>query len=164
MLSPLPCYRLCWHATREELHVISVGTSSVAASLPQKVAEQIHLVDHLRFVIPALLGTVAWEQDYLCRVLGDCVHGAGLPKGELDSEIGALDQPEEPGQRTLLRWDEKKFTYVRYDQVLRAADPEDKAQLDDLTQIPSLINSGKEYAGEHVRREHLYPRPVPGRA
>lgn len=160
LMATLPGYRLCWPATRRELHVVSVGTSSVVASLPQKVAKRIHLVDHLRFVIPALLGTVAWEQDYLCRVLGDCVHGAGLCNGELDSEIGALDRPEKPGQATLLSWVEKKFTYVRYDQIVKAAGREDKTQLDDLTQIPTLISSGKEFAEEHVRREHLYPRSV----
>jgi hypothetical protein len=153
LMATLPPYRLCWPATRDALHVVSVGTGTVLARLPHKLARQIHLLDQLGFVIPALLGSVAWEQDMICRVLGDCVHGA-----ELDSEIGALQGPG------LLGPDGQKFTYVRYDQVQKVvrADvkelPQKEGLLDDLSLIPALQDKGAQYAAENVQLRHLYPR------
>ena len=85
--------------------------------------------------------------------MGDCVHGAAL-----DFEIGALEMP------TLFGPQEQKFTYACYDQPLDSTDPKIKqlpggqAELDDLKLIPLLQELGKEYANEHVRKEHLYPR------
>jgi hypothetical protein len=154
LMATLPAYRLCWTAGRDTLHVISVGTGTTMAHLPPKLAQQIHLLDQLSFVIPALRDAVAVQQDLLCRVLGDCVHGA-----KLDSEIGALDSP------SLLAAHEQKFTYARYDQLYKVLAPEAGAsarppgKLDDLGQIPFLQEEGRKYAAEHVRREHLYPRP-----
>jgi hypothetical protein len=113
-------------------------------------------MDQLGFVIPGLMGSAAWEQDLICRVLGDCVHGA-----QLDSEIGALDTPDEAG---LLSWNEKKFTYARYDQITKVRDQEavdlyqKEFELDDISLIPILRKTGEKYAEKHVRLEHLYPR------
>ncbi len=151
LMATLPPYRLCWPATREELHVVSVGTGTALAHLPRKAAEKINIVDQLAFAIPALMGSVMWEQDLVCRVLGDCVYGAPM-----DSELGALDEP------SLLGRTEQKFTYVRYDQLKKASGLEAKTQqepkLDSISQIPVLQQAGQKYAAQHVRREHLYPR------
>jgi hypothetical protein len=145
LMATLPPYRLCWPATRKALHVISVGTGGVAARLPRKLAANVHLMDQLRFVIPALLGSVSVEQDLVCRVVGDCLHGAPL-----DSEIGALEAP------SLFPPSEQKFTYVRYDQPITAAAGE--PELDDLGAIPLLQETGQRYAEQHVRDEHLEAR------
>ena len=153
LTATLPCYQICWPATRETLHVTSVGTGLARARMPGKAASDINLLEHIRYVAPALIGSVAWEQDFLCRVLGDCVHGAAL-----DFEIGALGMP------TLLTQQEQKFSYARYDQPLDATHPKIKqlpggqTQLDNLKLIPSLQELGKEYAEYHVQKEHLYPR------
>jgi hypothetical protein len=156
-MATLPPYKFSWPAGRERLHVISVGTGLARARLPGKAASAINILDHIRYIAPALIGSVAAEQDLLCRVLGDCVHGSVW-----DSEIGALELP------ALLGGQEQKFTYARYDQPLDATHPEIKrlpgsqAQLDDLTLIPLLKKLGKAYADEHVRKEHLHPRPASG--
>jgi hypothetical protein len=156
LMATLAAYRVCWPATRTSLHLVSVGTGTVQAHLPHKLAKEIHLMDQLGFVIPGLMGSAAWEQDLICRVLGDCVHGA-----QLDSEIGALDTPDEAG---LLSWNEKKFTYARYDQITKVRDQEavdlyqKEFELDDISLIPILRKTGEKYAEKHVRLEHLYPR------
>ena len=153
LMATLPRYNISWPATREDLHVISVGTGLARARMPGKAAADVNLLEHIRYIAPALIGSVAWEQDFLCRVLGDCVHGAAL-----DSEIGALEMPH------LLSPPEQKFTYARYDQPLDESHPKIKLlpqgqfQLDNLKLIPLLQELGQEYAGKHVRREHLYPR------
>ncbi len=149
----LPRYNICWPAKREELHVISVGTGLARARMPGKAALDVNLLDHVRYIAPALIGSIAWEQDMLCRVLGDCLHGSVL-----DSEIGALELP------TLLSEREQKFTYARYDDPLDERHPKIKAlpegqfQLDNLELIPLLQELGKEYAEQHVRWEHFFPR------
>jgi uncharacterized protein len=155
-MSTLPQYRLNWLASREHLHVTSIGTCAVRARLPQKPATKVTLLDAVRFLAPAWIGAISAEQDFICRVLGDCVHG-----GRIDSEVESLDTP------TLFSPAEQKFTYVRYDeafdmqhregQVLANAD----AELDDVTLIPILQQMGRGYASAHVRLEHMFPRDAP---
>ncbi|MGD0745219.1 MAG: patatin-like phospholipase family protein [Verrucomicrobiota bacterium] len=153
LMATLAPYKFCWPTGRELLHVVSVGTGLARACLPGKAASDINILDHIRYIAPALIGSVAAEQDLLCRTIGDCVHGAVW-----DTEAGALEMP------TLLDRPEQKFTYARYDQPLDATHPKFKqlpggqAQLDDLKLIPWLREVGVEYAKEHVRKEHLYPR------
>ncbi|MEO8104389.1 MAG: patatin-like phospholipase family protein [Betaproteobacteria bacterium] len=151
LMATLPAYGLSWATGRDKLHVVSIGTGGGTARLPQKKAHEINMLDALRYLAPALLGAVAAEQDMMCRVLGDCVHGAPL-----DAELQALDVP------TLLTKDEQKFTYVRYDQKmeeLRAAVPDlPVGEMDDVNMIPHLQKAGRGYAQRHVQWEHLFPR------
>jgi hypothetical protein len=153
LMATLPRYKICWQAKREELHVISVGTGLARARMPGKNADDVNILDHIKYIAPALIGSVAWEQDFLCRVLGDCVHGAVL-----DAEIGALEMP------TLLYQHEQKFTYARYDYPLDERHPkiaqlsQGQFQLDNLKMIPLLQELGEEYAEKHIRRAHFYSR------
>jgi len=154
LMATLPSYKFCWPTGCEQLHVVSVGTGLARARLPGKAASAINLLDQIRYLAPALIGSVAAEQDLLCRVLGDCVHGSVW-----DSEVGALELP------SLFGGQEQKFTYARYDEPLDAAThpeirqlPGSQAQLDDLTIIPLLKKLGQAYAEKHVRKEHLHPR------
>ena len=157
LVATLPCYRVGWPAGRERLHLVSVGTGSLRSRLPErKLARQVNVFDQISFLIPALIGSSMVTQDALCRVLGDCVHGAPI-----DAELGALDCP------SLLGAAEQKFTYARYDLALDAQTPTGKrlsradTQLDNLRAIPVLQELGRGYAREHVRVEHLFPRAAP---
>lgn len=152
LMATLPTYRIGWPASREELQVVSVGTGGVPSRLPKKLPNRIHMLDQLLFVPSALMDSISAEQDMICRVLGNCIHGA-----QLDSEIDDLRTP------SLLSSAEQKFTYVRYDTrfdlwpeiarlpgLLRAA-------IDDLSLIPSLQQIGRDYANQHVSPAHLLP-------
>lgn len=151
LMTTLPEYRLQWPVGRERLHLVSVGTGSVRARLPAKRAWQINLWDQLRYAMPAVMGSVAAEQDLLCRVLGDCLHGAPI-----DSEIGDLGHP------TLLDARSQLFSYARYDVALdmETLGRLDRAQtrLDNLDLMPRLQEIGRDYARDHVLSEHLAPR------
>lgn len=153
MTATLPQYKMCWPAGRDALHVISVGTGQERTHLPQKVAEKITLMDQLDFLVPALLDTIAVQQDVLCRILGDCLFGEPI-----DRELGDLRAA------SLLSAAEQKFTYVRYDQLLEGVElapgqaPLD-LRLDRVENMPAFQRLGCEYAASHVKREHLYPRP-----
>ena len=151
LMATLPQYRIDWPATRETLHVTSIGTGFSRARLPLKRSAEINMLDQVKYLAPAFIGSVSVEQDVLCRILGDCRHGPPI-----DSEIGSLDTP------TLFDSAEQKFTYVRYDEPfdLKKLDPKSKlsVELDNLELIPLLKRAGEEYAASHVRLEHLYPR------
>jgi len=157
LMAILPPYRLCWPTGRDLLHVLSIGTCAGRAKLPQKMATDVNMLDAVRYLAPAWIGAISAEQDFICRLMGDCVYGAPI-----DSEVQSLDSP------TLLSAKEQKFTYVRYDQTLGAdhaaaqklSKEEAEAELDDLTMIPLLQKMGQEYASRHVRFEHLFPRPA----
>ena len=146
-MATIPAYGLSWPTGREQIHVVSIGTCDTRARLRQKSATDVNLRDVVLYVAPALIDAISTEQDYMCRVLGDCLHGAPL-----DSEVHALDAP------SMLSAEEQKFTYVRYDQPFEAPVPGTDAEMDDLRLIPRLQALGREYASSHVRRDHLYPR------
>jgi hypothetical protein len=155
LTATLPCYHIEWPTGWDRLHVVSVGACSVRTRLKKSEARKVYNLDFLEYIAPAFLGTVAMEQDLLCRVLGYSVFGA-----ELESELGDL-----PGARAgLLPSGDKKFTYVRYDKHFKPAElaviKEETGQsfnLDNLELIPLLKKIGDAYAKEHVKSEHLFP-------
>jgi hypothetical protein len=151
LMATLPGYRIGWPAGRGAMHLISVGTGSMRARLPDKDAARISILDQLGYIMPAVMGSVAVEQDVLCRVLGDCVHGAAI-----DSEIGELDTP------TLLGVESQLFTYARYDEALDAEGTggltREQTRLDNLAAMPVLRELGRAYAAAHVKESHLFPR------
>jgi Patatin-like phospholipase len=167
LTATLPQYHLGWPATREDLHLISVGTGSVRAKLPAKMAETINMLDQIKYLAPAMLNSVGVEQDKLCRVLGDLANGEEMDSIDgrhilsaetIDREIGMLSKPSLFTQR------EQKFTYVRYDEPFMVTHDEAKhivkgqTELDNVKLIPFLRKAGKEYAEHHVCTEHFYPR------
>ena len=154
LTATLPQYRFAWPTGRDALHVVSVGTGHERPHFPAKLAEKVNLRDQFKFLIPALLSSVAIEQDLLCRILGDCVFGESI-----DREIGDLNAA------SLLSGDQQKFTYVRYDQVLNADSPTAASavkpidtRLDRVENMPMFQRLGREYAAANVRLESLYPR------
>lgn len=151
LMATLPQFQINWPTGAERLQLVSVGTGSERARLKKQAAEQVHMIDQAAFVIPALLGSVGTEQDLVCRVLGDCVHGEPI-----DSEIGDLSGSG------ILDSREKKFRYVRYNREFTAAETDllfresgQRFSLDNLALIPYLQRVGREYAAAHVRAEHL---------
>ncbi len=158
LMATLPQYKFGWPSGREALHVVSVGTGYERVHLPDKVAEQITVMDQLKFAVPALIDAASQEQDVLCRALGDCVFGAPI-----DNELGALSG----AGPSLLSGEQKRFTYVRYNQVFNVATPDGPVQeldmrLDRIANMPSYQKAGREYAEANVRLEHLYPRKAVG--
>jgi hypothetical protein len=125
-----------------------MGTLRFSSGLPEKV-RNLWVGYNAAKVPPALIQGIAWEQDYICRCLGECLYGEPL-----DSEIGDMAGVALPGKR----W----FSYVRYNQSYDAAKAEallrahpTLAQLDAVTAIPLLREMGRAYAQEHVQLQHL---------
>jgi hypothetical protein len=145
----LPCYRLGWEAGADKIRVISVGTMRFSLGAANENIRRMWVGYNVPRIVAALLQGIAFEQDYLCRCLGQCIHGE-----ELDSEIGNLEGAALPGRS----W----FSYVRYDKSYMGKAAEELmqrtpelAELDAVRAVPLLREVGRAYAEEHVRIEHL---------
>jgi uncharacterized protein len=148
LTATLPCYRLNWASGSDNLRIVSMGTLRFSSGLPSKI-RKLWVGYNAAKVPPALIQGMAWEQDYICRCLGECLYGEPL-----DAEIGDLVGVSLPGER----W----FSYVRYNRSYDAAQAEallrthpTLAQLDAITTIPLLREIGRAYAQEHVLLRHL---------
>ncbi len=103
LMATLPAYGLGWPTGRDELLLVSVGTGTSERLQTDLRADDLNLLDYATQVPEALIHSAAVQNDYLCRVLGEC--RAGPP---LDNELGDL-----VGGAGLLA--EPLFSYVRYD-------------------------------------------------
>lgn len=125
----LPEYRIGWTPGETRLSLLSVGTGAARVTLSLKPIERLNLIDHARYVPPALIGSVSEQQDAMCRVLGRCVFGDAI-----DSELGTL-RAHGPldGARVC--------TYVRLNPPLAS-----NVRLDDVSRIDELERIGSAYA------------------
>jgi hypothetical protein len=144
----LPSYNMNWEPGPDKIRMISVGTIRFSQGLPEKV-QQLWLGYNAAKIPAALMHGVGWQQDYLCRCLGECLYGE-----RLDLEIGDLMGAPLPGRS----W----FSYVRYNQSYEGtalkqllAKHRNLAALDAIQAIPALEELGCDYAEKHVKLEHL---------
>jgi hypothetical protein len=101
----------------------------------------------------ALMYAALNEQDFLCRVFGDCVAGPPLDR-EVDTMI--------PSQGPLSA---KLFRYARYNAELTSEglaelgcgdiEPTSVQQLDSIAAIPDLQRIGKAVAEKRIHRDHF---------
>ena len=103
LMATLPTYQLGWATGLAELLLVSVGTGTTEQVDPALQVGDLTLLHHAKAVPEALIHSAVVQQDYLCRVLGECRYGP-----ELDHELGTL-----VGGAGLLP--EPLFAYVRYD-------------------------------------------------
>lgn len=151
LMATVEPYRLCWPAGRENMLLVSVGTGTAAPSNPHLRAAQMTLLYNASSIPSALMSAALHEQDFLCRVFGDCLVGASL-----DQEVGDLHGVAGPAPSKL-------FTYLRYNAELSRAGldalglphirPEDVQRLDSVHYINELQQIG-EVAARAVRAEH----------
>jgi len=148
LTATLPCYRVDWAPGPENIRLISLGTIRFSSGLTAKMGK-LWLGNNVALIPAALIQGIAWQQDFLCRCLGECIFG-----DTLDMEIGNLVGTQLPGSR----W----FSYVRYNRSYNAAQlatlletDSQLSKLDAIHAIPYLSEAGKAYAREHVKIAHL---------
>jgi hypothetical protein len=149
----LPGYHINWPSGPENIRVVSIGTLTFSSELPVR-NPKLWLGALAAKVPAALLQSIGWQQDYLCRCLGECLFGESL-----DSEVGDLrvDNPlsaPPPGRS----W----FSYVRYNRTFKKDEMQqvlrehpDLARIDAVNAISRLMDIGKAYAKDNVKIEHL---------
>jgi hypothetical protein len=171
----LPGYKMNWPTGPENIRLVSVGTIAFSSEVP--IGDPKLRLGILAARIPnailqttsALMQSIGWQQDYLCRCLGDCIFAEKLvpenPESDrlvgenLDTEVGDLLAANLAGAPPPGRsW----FSYVRYNRTYRKKEMEQILQndprlkrIDAIDAIPRLSAIGEKYAEEHVKLEHL---------
>jgi len=145
-------YRLCWPAGADRMMLVSVGTGTSPRTNADLEPEDMNLIFNATAIPAALMYAALNEQDMLCRVFGDCRHGAQIDR-ELGTLIGAKG-PVEP----------KLFRYVRYNAELTRewlqahglddVEPRDVQRLDSTAHMDELARIGRCVAGQ-VEAEHF---------
>jgi hypothetical protein len=133
--------------------IVSVGTGTSAGENYSLQPDEMNLLFNATTIPSALMYAALNEQDFLCRVFGDCVAGPLL-----DREIDTMMQSRGP-------LGEKLFRYARYNAELTAAglaalgcgdiEPSSVQKLDSIAAIPDLQRIGAAVAAQKVDRAHL---------
>ena len=152
LMATLPTYQLGWPTGLAELLMVSVGTGTTEQVDPALQVGDLTLLHHAKAVPEALIHSAVVQQDYLCRVLGECRYGP-----ELDHELGTL-----VGGAGLLP--EPLFAYVRYDAETTASslsdlgvghlDPAHLDQIDGIEYLAEMTEFGRALASR-VDLAHL---------
>jgi uncharacterized protein len=151
LMATLPAYKLEWETGVDKMLLVSVGTGRVGTGAGALRGDQMNLLFHARSVPDALMESISYEQDMICRTLGYCRVGE-----EIDSELGDFRDID------VAEASQRKFTYLRYDHAFTTAEMELARQqsragisLDNISLIPFLQQIGSAYAEEHVKADDL---------
>lgn len=149
LLATVEPYGLSWPTGTDRLLLVSVGTGTPDLADHALEPEGMHLLHHAVALPQALISASRFQQDFLCRVFGDCLVG-----DPLDLEVGDLIGARGPVEPKL-------FTYLRYDLPLTpeglesvgCAPHEAKhlGEMDDVSDLPALQRVGRALASARVR-------------
>ena len=145
-------YNLCWPTGTEKMMVVSIGTGTSPKANLNLAPGDMNLIYNATSIPSALMYGALNEQDLLCRIFGDCRHGAPL-----DREVGDLIGKRGPAEQKL-------FTYIRYNAELTTewlaqhglahVRPKDVQALDSTDHLAELQEVGREVATQ-VRPDHF---------
>lgn len=151
VMATAPAYGLAWPTGPDQLLSVSVGTGRTPRSNLDANLGDFHIKRNIENSVAFLMNSASVEQDRLCRLFGDCRHGARIDR-EVDSLAG-------PGAAIA-----PLFSYVRYNadisqQGLAAMGlgdikSSDIAKLDGVRNMPDLVRVG-EAAGQAVTLDHF---------
>ena len=145
-------YNLNWPTRAEAMLLVSIGTGTSPSANQDLAPEDMNLIYNASSVPAALMFAALNEQDFLCRVFGDCRHG-----DRLDREGGDLIGTRGPAQPKL-------FSYLRYNAELSAPwlrdndlshiEPRHVQALDSTRHMDELQAVGRAVARQ-VRPDHF---------
>jgi hypothetical protein len=148
-----PLERRGWKTGADNLLLVSVGTGTSARENLALTAEEMNILYNATNIPSALMSAALNEQDFLCRVFGQCVAGAPL-----DREIGDMIDSAGP-------FSNKAFRFVRYNADLTEAGlskigcsdlvPERVQRLDAVDSIGALGRIGQQVAQNDVHESHF---------
>jgi hypothetical protein len=153
LMATVEPFNLNWPSGQDKLLVVSVGTGTSPYANADLRPDEMNVLYNATSIPSALMFAALNEQDFLCRVFGNCL--AGDP---LDREVGDMVGRRGPVQPKL-------FTYVRYNAELTRAgldaigcaeiNPENVQHLDSIEFISDLQRVGKAVADSKVKAQHF---------
>jgi uncharacterized protein len=142
-----------WKTGVEDMLIVSIGTGTSAGENYSLRPDEMNLIFNATTIPSALMYAALNEQDFLCRVFGDCVSGPLLDR-EVDNMIGSRGP-----------LDRKLFRYVRYNAELTREglaalgcgniEPTSVQKLDSIDALDGLQRIGKAVAVQRVKAEHF---------
>ena len=142
-----------WKTGIDEMLIVSVGTGTSAGENYSLEPDEMNLIFNATTIPSALMYAALNEQDFLCRVFGDCVSGPLLDR-EVDNMIASRGP-----------LDDKLFRYVRYNAELTREGlaalgcgdikPSSVQKLDSIDALDGLQRIGKAVATQGVKAEHF---------
>jgi hypothetical protein len=142
-----------WKTGVDDMLIVSIGTGTSAGENYSLRPDEMNLIFNATTIPSALMYAALNEQDFLCRVFGDCV--AGPP---LDREVGDMI-----GSRGPL--DKKLFRYVRYNAELTGEglaalgcgdiEPTRVQKLDSIDALDDLQRIGSAVAAQRLKAAHF---------
>ena len=91
LMATVEPYNLRWTAGKDQMLVVSIGTGTSPKANQDLAPDDMNLIYNASSIPSALMFAALNEQDFLCRVFGDCRHG-----DELDREVGTCSACEAP--------------------------------------------------------------------
>jgi uncharacterized protein len=148
-----PANRRGWKAGIDDMLIISIGTGTSAEENYSLRPAEMNLIFNASAIPSALMYAALNEQDFLCRVFGDCVCGPLLDR-EVDNMISSSGPLEK-----------KLFRYARYNAELtreglealgcRNIEPTRVQKLDSIDAVGELQTIGEAVAAQKVKAEHF---------
>ena len=130
-----------WPTGQDKMLIVSIGTGTSPGAREQLSPDEMNLLFNATTIPSALMFAALNEQDFLCRVFGDCV--AGDP---LDQEVDTMVRSAGPLKQKL-------FRYVRYNAELTRSgldqlgctdiEPQQVQKLNSIDCIPALDRSAR---------------------
>lgn len=152
LMATVEPYNLKWQTGTDNMLLVSIGTGIAASANKNLMPDQMNLLYNARSITSALMFAAQNEQDFLCRVFGECLSG-----DDLDREVRDMIGKKGPVESKL-------FTYVRYnanlsedglkDLGLGDIRPENVQRMDSVEHIPELQRVGKAVS-EKVDLKHF---------
>lgn len=153
LMATVEPYNLNWPVGPDKMLLVSVGTGTSPKANANLQPDEMNLLYNASSIPSALMFAALNEQDFLCRVFGDCLAGCAL-----DREIGDMKGKKGPALPKL-------FTYMRYNAELteeglgqlglKDIRPEHVQALDSVAYIPELQRVGQAVAEKEVQATHF---------
>lgn len=145
LMATLGVYGLGWPTGPDRMLLVSVGTGIAPKDDDRLRPGDMNLLFNIGSVPAALMSAALHEQDMLCRIFGECRHGAVIDR-EIGDLMGSTDTLPVP----------KHFTYLRYNAELTRSglgalglphiDPATVQKLDSVDAVEDLRRIGSEVA------------------
>ena len=153
LMSTVEPYNLGWPAVEDQMLLVSIGTGTSPNANLNLSPEEMNLIYNASSIPAALMFAASNEQDFLCRIFGNCLSG-----DEIDSEVGDMLGKRGPTSKKL-------FTYVRYNAELSHdglsklglpdIEPRDVQQMDSVEHTADLQTVGQAVAEQKVGIQHF---------
>jgi hypothetical protein len=142
-----------WKTGVDDMLIVSIGTGTSAGENYSLRPDEMNLIFNATTIPSALMYAALNEQDFLCRVFGDCIAGPLLDR-EVNDMIGSHGP-----------LDKKLFRYIRYNAELTreglaalgcgGIEPTRVQKLDSIEALDDLQKIGSAVAAQRLKAEHF---------